>query len=378
MGEALEMAGYSILPNTSLGDPFGQTRTRIRKAVADALRQECETLVVYFSAHGLHYRGHDYIVPAEFDFTSEDSLEDSLILLDFGSQVDQSPAQNIIFVIDACREGVDFISSDTKGYSYRGWGAAKKLRLAERRNLAYIYACGAGQFAQFVDAGLDSFSIFTKGLSEAIQLAAGKTLHEIQQLAQDRVNTILRTHNKQAQDIRILYESATPNTSSIILIPSVKPNSADISWQVVLQPASIYANLVNFSVELREVLREVLLHLQRNLKTTSPWQDSDLPLRALRQASDLLTRHSQNEHFHLNEVESMYFLAACFIRESVLVSVATKIRNRLMSREPNLRIELSISAERLWAATIDRLDQEPQFELGRIVSGSPRVKQGMR
>ena len=62
----------------------------------------------YFSGHGIHYQGKDYLVPSDADLDDAECIQDYLIPTDLGEIVnlDSCNAQTIIFFIDACREGI--------------------------------------------------------------------------------------------------------------------------------------------------------------------------------------------------------------------------------------------------------------------------------
>lgn len=63
---ALERSGFSV---RSLGTE--STAQTGRSKILQALRRECkdsqgvETLLLYFSGHGMHYRGKDYLIPSD-------------------------------------------------------------------------------------------------------------------------------------------------------------------------------------------------------------------------------------------------------------------------------------------------------------------------
>ena len=69
MQDALEQSEYTV-------DVLGiganhTTRSRVRKAIRKACRQSgAETLLLYFSGHGVNYKGKDYLMPWDANDTS--------------------------------------------------------------------------------------------------------------------------------------------------------------------------------------------------------------------------------------------------------------------------------------------------------------------
>jgi hypothetical protein len=180
-----------------------------RSQILQRLRWVCrnakgvETLLLYFSGHGIHYRGQDYLVPSDADVSDPDYLDDYLISTDLGSVIDQCPAQNILMVIDACREGVKL---DTKSVVLSQWSKGERQK-ANQRTLCIIFACGPGQYSQFV-SGEAGFSLFTKAFSEIIDPQhPAYRLGDVLQATQRRLNELISEYQKAHQEIHVCYES---------------------------------------------------------------------------------------------------------------------------------------------------------------------------
>src|ERR1039457_405632 len=103
----LAASGYQV-------KPFGlDPSERAGSTIYQQLHSFCRTapkgstLFIYFSGHGLHHRGKDYLVPADFDPLNAEDFERLLIPIDISAAVEDSQAHAVVFFVDACRTGVD-------------------------------------------------------------------------------------------------------------------------------------------------------------------------------------------------------------------------------------------------------------------------------
>jgi hypothetical protein len=94
-----------------------------KNLIAIAIRNACEgvpedgTLLIFFSGHGVHSDGHDYLLPWDADLRG--SFDSVLFRVgDVSALVDNSRARQIVFFIDACREGFE---QETKAVGSRQW-----------------------------------------------------------------------------------------------------------------------------------------------------------------------------------------------------------------------------------------------------------------
>ncbi|MFE5214054.1 caspase family protein [Streptomyces sp. NPDC056626] len=138
-------------------------------------------MLILLSGHGVHARGRDFLVPEDIQ---EDTrpFESGCVAIDWRAHLDETPAGRVVFLIDACREGIEQESMGVA--TVRHW-SRQKVGAALRRKVAYVYACSPGQFALFVRSrdktidpvvGVrpgDSFSIFSRSVSDVIAAHPG-------------------------------------------------------------------------------------------------------------------------------------------------------------------------------------------------------------
>ncbi|WP_327358594.1 caspase family protein [Streptomyces sp. NBC_01304] len=179
-----------------------------------------DTLFILLSGHGVHARGQDYLVPEDID---EDvhPFESGCVPIDWRRHLDETPAEHVVFLIDACREGIDQDSMGVSGV--REWGR-QKIGAALRRKVAYLYACSPAQLSLFVRGeeqvrdGLDhgtlpgeSFSLFSRSVSDVVASRTGGeplALDEFVEAVQNRVTELHRAYRKKgrAQLLRVVTD----------------------------------------------------------------------------------------------------------------------------------------------------------------------------
>ena len=200
---ALEQSGYSV---RSLGTE-GILQTG-RSKILQALRQECrrskgvDTLLFYFSGHGIHYRGQDYLIPSDAVLEDAEFIEDYLVSTELGHINDLAEAKTILYFIDACREGVKL---DAKSTYLASWSRGER-RKATQRSFVIVFSCGPGQVSQFVP-GDEGFSLFSKALSEVVEPKhPACTLEDVIQATQDRLDALVAEHGRRC----LVIQHCTP------------------------------------------------------------------------------------------------------------------------------------------------------------------------
>ncbi|MFJ9057183.1 caspase family protein [Streptomyces sp. NPDC102409] len=197
----------------------GITPNFVNGKVTDFLwrAQSGDALLVMLSGHGVHFEGADYLVP-EDSYLSSSSIDKSCIKIDWVKELENSPAGQIVFLIDACREGIDR-SSMAPPPGVRQWGN-RKVAASLRRKVAYVYACSPAQVALFVRASDvrstgdnsvasgESFSIFSRAVSDLVSDASLANLEEFEEAVQERIEATHRNFGKSgvAQRIRIVTD----------------------------------------------------------------------------------------------------------------------------------------------------------------------------
>ena len=327
---ALEKSGFVI--RTVGVDGESQTG---RNKVLRELRRECkeakgvETLLLYFSGHGMHYGGKDYLIPSDAFLDDPEYIEEYLVSTDLGDIIDQSDAETIVFFIDACREGVRLGVKDTY---LAGWSRGDR-RKASQRSFVMVFACSSGQASQYVGTE-DGFSLFTKALAEVLDPQhPACTLEDVLQATQEKLNQLIGTHQKQPQQIRRAFESAVEDDtfSRVIcdgLVQAIESGRSSDPWSEAALQSSLWKDrgtdedptVKEFKQQVAQIVTACWQQWQTTIRVfpQDPWRDGELPLRVLN-TLDLLVFRS-DPPIELTLAETALVITVPFVREAVLAN----------------------------------------------------------
>ncbi|MFI2206770.1 caspase domain-containing protein [Streptomyces sp. NPDC020192] len=238
LGSVLEDRGFDVLVVAGREDGKQVSRNFVDGQVTGFLRRAGtdDTLLILLSGHGVHAGGRDFLVPEDIQ---EDThpFESGCVAIDWRAHLDETSAGRVVFLIDACREGIEQESMGVA--SVRQWGR-QRVSAALRRKVAYVYACSPGQFALFVRsrdktvdpvAGVrpgESFSIFSRSVSDVIAAHPGTAalgLQEFQRSVQDRITELHRTYRKAGQPQTLRIVTDIPADDFSFLPPPRTPNT---------------------------------------------------------------------------------------------------------------------------------------------------------
>ncbi len=268
MREALDACDYHCTVR-GLGDPDESRRDAVQDAIREALRSAPAdgVLLVYFSGHGLHLEGKDYVLPANAKALSDGSMDvGSLIDLDrdFFQVLDTSgcPAALVLACFDACRDGSG--ANAIRPYHYRA---------PEPTQLVVANSCSAGETSGYDADG----SHFTKALAHALHPEAPhRTLRELSA----SVTAQLRDHDQR------------PRWSPAGELPDFVIAEADgvPEWVQAVSVARLWDLPCSDPQDLQDTLRASVTAAVRSLsgkyrraceQLRHPWQDDDYPMRVL-------------------------------------------------------------------------------------------------
>ena len=329
---SLEKSGFSV---RSLGT--GGEATSSQNKIKQAIRKECkeakntDTLLFYFSGHGIHYQGKDYLVPSDADLDDAECIQDYLIPTDLGEIVnlDSCNAQTIIFFIDACREGIKLA---WKSLSLASFGKGDRDQTSKRR-CVLVFACESGQYSQYV-SDENGFSLFTKALAEVIDPQyPATTLEEILKATQIKLNDLVQEYQKREQKIHYSLEnSVDDNTLSRVicegLIQEATTEEVDAPWVEAVLQSSLWQDQERNESSSIHQLKDQVVNIVRicwqkwqeviQAFPQDAWRDQQFPLRML-ESLDLLISRSEPP-IKLTEAETALIIAVPFIREAVLAN----------------------------------------------------------
>ncbi|MEU5774950.1 caspase family protein [Streptomyces venezuelae] len=271
-----------------------QARAFLRDARPD------DTLWIVLSGHGFHFEGRDYLVPEDATYAVE-PFSDACVEIDWRRELEESPASHVVFLVDACREGVQ---RDAKAGppGMQSW-TRRAIAASLRRKVAYVYGCSAAQKALFVresevaapdsDTGIapgESFSLFTRAVGDVIEKNPhAMRLHEFFQEAQTRVTALHRAYKRPSrapQQISVVSE-LPPGEQDFPLLPGPDRHTEAHPWIRSTAQHPVWQRTRPGPA--RDTLHELCGTLATGLAAAyekawatlhaDPWHDSELALR---------------------------------------------------------------------------------------------------
>jgi|GEM_PF-586479 len=214
LASVLERSNYSVR-KLGTGGAKGASGNNIPGAIEDILSEagKGDTVLIYYSGHGWHYNGKDWLLPSDGRITGSEFAR-YLVHLEFASFVENSKAGTVVFFIDACREGVEL--GGKSPLSAKEWGQEKRTRVKNRR-FAMVFGCHKGDVCRYVQ-GDDAFSLFTRALSNALDpTTKHKTLGEVLDAVDAELKKLCKEHypTQSAQRVRFSRETDAANDDGI-------------------------------------------------------------------------------------------------------------------------------------------------------------------
>ncbi|MCX5246906.1 caspase family protein [Streptomyces sp. NBC_00201] len=277
-----------ITPNT--------VNSRIRTFLRDADRGD--TLFILLSGHGQHFKGSDYLIPEDATFDVEVFAE-TCIEIGWERELEESHATHVVFLVDACREGIDLDTMAPPGL--KQW-SQRKVADALRRKVAYVYACTAPQRARFVrpndelrpgcEVGTrpgESFSLFSRAVADTICADPHALhLHDFFERVQQRVTDLHRAYGKEgAVQVITVRADTTPGGGNFPLLPGPERQPEAHPWIRAVEKHPVWQRTPDGSA--RQLLQQACVVLAGRLAPAyeeaaralhdDPWHDSELARR---------------------------------------------------------------------------------------------------
>jgi hypothetical protein len=329
---ALHKSGYRI-KQVGVGDTLAPTQGNLRSEIHKFCSSAAagETLLICFSGHGLHWEGRDFMVPQDAS-TEDDDIQSYLVPIDLHKIFERSRAGAILFFVDACREGVKL---GTQGeITLRRWSSGE-IQQAQKRSLAFIFACGEGEVSRYVP-GTGGFSLFSRALADTLSPEdPAVTFSEIIESLQDRLNALADASGKPRQTVRVRQETGVADGALEMLqicegtrMDALDQIDADPWIRAALQcplweevegvDAPSVANFKRCVARLVSACRQQWKAAIQALPD-DPWRDEGLPERTLNR---LVFLAEQCDALDLGGGEVALLVSVPFIREGILSAAA--------------------------------------------------------
>jgi hypothetical protein len=269
-----------------------------------AIRTEgADTVLLFYSGHGLHLDGCDYLLPSDAkpprgvsDPLEAKYFKKSLVELDFADAIASASASTLIFVIDACRDSMAeaFAGPQTTKSVSNGWGQAA-IAAVQGKRIATLLACHPGQFARTNRTG--EYSLFSRSLAEVIARENRPTsLEELAHQVDQRLSEHFQKEWQEAHQARVRIRSevsaAEPHSQwrlfDAVQARPVPPNA----FRKALDESQLWRQLGKLGeanerqVALRAIADAAWVEFSaaRDAVPQDPWADEQYATRVLEQA----------------------------------------------------------------------------------------------
>ncbi|MFD8332104.1 caspase family protein [Streptomyces solisilvae] len=273
----------------------GITLNFVKDQVSRFLREakRHDTLFILLSGHGQHFQGTDYLIPEDASFQVH-PFADSCVPLDWSKQLNECAAAQVVFLIDACREGIEQDSMSPA--SVKGWSKGKQAA-ALGRKVAHVYACSPGQFALFVndkenvhegtDVGTtpnDSFSLFSRALTDVVE-SRTHALHlsEFEEAVQQRIAQLHAAYRK-SKPLQRIRVATDVDKRNFAVLPGPTRETREHPWVRAVSGHPAWDRCAS-----GDVIKDVCVALASRLAESyncaaaslrdDPWHDAELAKR---------------------------------------------------------------------------------------------------
>ncbi|KJS57377.1 hypothetical protein VM98_01875 [Streptomyces rubellomurinus subsp. indigoferus] len=199
-----------------------------------------ERLLIGLSGHGTHVDGQDYLVPEDIHPELR-PYRSGCIAIDWKQELQETAAAQVLFLVDACRQGIRDAMGPPPGWS------PSKMRAVAGRKVARLYACAPGELARFVPAEEStaqagdggSFSLFSRAVREVLVSHEGPLdLGELRAGVQERVSALHREHRKpgRPQEVRVLTEAVH---AEFVVVGALKVPAVPVVAAVESEPVPV-------------------------------------------------------------------------------------------------------------------------------------------
>jgi cellobiose transport system substrate-binding protein len=231
LATALRAAGYHV--TVHLG--HSPSLNTIRQAVSEFIAKGKigDTSLIYLSGHGVHHKAIDYLLPGDVRIDVDHQPESNFVAVNcWDAQIGASLNANVVVFVDACREGVSYgrksaVASWSKG----------KVRTYRSKRVAYVFACGPGQLAYYVNDERGSFSLFARALVQAVAAKDGPiSLRGLTDAANATLETLVRDFGKGEQRVQIRAGVQELDSRELVLFPGAGRKDPDRDLRLVPAP----------------------------------------------------------------------------------------------------------------------------------------------
>jgi hypothetical protein len=344
----------------------------LRREIRAFLRQ-CKAddeVLIYFSGHGVEQDGHRLWIPADYDPEEPPSPHELISDSHLYAVARDSEAWSVVYIVDACREGVKFSLVADKGLASRDAGLPG-LTTENSPSVAIVFSCRKGEKAKAQANGL---SYFTRALCEVLEMNDERSMLSEVVAATDEVlerlllAASLKRHGAEIDERPIPGRGGDPTKLLIKenVAARLQQRMADSIWCRGLQEAVVWDRLRE-SESLGLQVLSLVLHAESLVADAGRalpnqrWRNRDYPLRVVEYLG-MLT----NGGATLSPPEAALAVAAPYVYEAMLANgelVLSRYGNPIVCSD----VESPQNAGTPWLALRNALHSQEAFARRRAL-----------
>ncbi|WP_309485529.1 caspase family protein [Streptomyces sp. WELS2] len=333
LGASLRGSGYEV--RTLLNPTRNEITAGISGFSGGAPRGS--TALVYFTGHGVRIGTTDHLVPADARAPASDDpagweqphVRESLLEADISRYLADCTAGTVLWVIDACRWGVDeqgaaFGSNVVAGPPHGGF--------------AMMTSCGPGEPSGFAETG----SFFTASLARAFDpLTEATTVEQVYRAAERATHALSLRALGRPQKVGLYYGNDLAERTKALEVAEGRRLLEP--WQDVVRTSALWERVPAGDAEavahLQDCLSRLAAQAARHVhhaqqRLPDPWADDEYPVRLLTERlPQLLPKGAE-----LSALEVTALIAGVLLHETAWadrLSQAAESRPRLVRRRPD-------------------------------------------
>ncbi|GMM83439.1 hypothetical protein [Pseudoalteromonas sp. MTN2-4] len=326
LSASLQGIGFQQPEIISTDDPDFVTGNEFKFGVREFFQKTKtpDTLVIYITGHGLHVDNKDYLLLSRAKPSVPEGLLDDCLELDFIDYLRNSTAKNVIVMIDACREAIDYGTKSVKPFL---WNKAKVEKVG-LQNYLTLYACSPGELANYQTEEQGGYSFFTRAFCSALN-AKNYKLRDILDHTNSELDDMVKRLGRSSQSVNFTTDSGDTSFLDIVIGDVAKLASHQnqySSWQksVISSELWQFGNITEsndieaFRTAVDSIVSACWQQYQQaqSVLPDNPWFDSKLPIRVLNRNCLLLQRIKND--FKPTQSELLILLVAPFVREALI------------------------------------------------------------
>ncbi len=326
VADALRASRYEVT-TIDLGSRYETSANHLRFSIGQFCKDEQSdgaTLLLYFSGHGVHWEGLNWLVGCDARTDDLDDFRSGLVAADQTATFNKSKARTIVFMVDACREGVQL---PDKAVSLGAW-SPEQVQVVGQQRRATVYACGLGQYSRFVvDAdGNPVHSVFARALADVMDSGhPARTLRELRDGLRTRVDALCRQHQLAEQEVQVAtaqsdLDPVWDELLSDCRLPGAAVDASD-AWVHAARQSVLWQRSQGRALEALQAaaLRAVAeCARQRDIAAASAsddWADAQWPVRVLERIEFLVQQ--AGSALQLSPAEVWLLVTAPFVAQAV-------------------------------------------------------------